>query len=323
MVLAAVAFAIAGCSETQLVMHTAKRMSQDEDAAKSRYKIGKPYRIGGVWYYPAVDYKYRQTGIASWYGPKFHGKPTANGERFDMNEVSAAHRTLPLPSMVRVVNLNNGRAIRVRINDRGPFAHGRIIDLSRRAAQLLGFANSGTARVRVEILAEESRQLAALYASGAGGAQIATSDLAVAAKTSSPSVKAAPRVPVTSTSLPPPGGAPTAAAKPRAATTAPPRRAPPAPIAVTPAQGASIQRLPVQPTQIYIQAGAFAQFENANRLRARISVLGQTRVTAVGLGGQQLFRVRLGPVASVGRADSLLARLIGAGYSSARIVVDD
>ncbi|GER08180.1 hypothetical protein GCM10007972_04650 [Iodidimonas muriae] len=115
-------------------------------------KVGKPYQVAGIWYYPAHDHDYDEVGTASWYGPKFHGRPTANGEVFDMNKVSAAHPTLPLPSHVRVTNLDNGRAITVRINDRGPFARGRILDLSRRAAQLLGFEKQGTAKVRVQLV---------------------------------------------------------------------------------------------------------------------------------------------------------------------------
>ena len=115
-------------------------------------KVGKPYQIGGIWYYPAIDHDYDRVGVASWYGPNFHGKPTANGEVFNMNKVSAAHPTLPLPSMARVTNLENGRAITVRINDRGPFARERIIDMSRRAAQLLGFQDQGMTRVRVQIV---------------------------------------------------------------------------------------------------------------------------------------------------------------------------
>lgn len=113
-------------------------------------KLGKPYRIAGIWYYPEDNQDYDETGYASWYGPKFHGRPTANGERFDMNQLSAAHRTLPLPSLVLVTNLENGRSIKVRINDRGPFVEDRIIDLSRRAAQFLGFEKQGIARVRVQ-----------------------------------------------------------------------------------------------------------------------------------------------------------------------------
>lgn len=131
-------------------IHFPDRVSPPPSTAKP--KTGQPYRIAGKWYVPREDWNYDEIGIASWYGPKFHGRRTANGEIFDMNRVSAAHRTLPLPSHVRVTNLENGRAINVRVNDRGPFARGRIIDLSRRAAQLLGFQKRGTARVRVQII---------------------------------------------------------------------------------------------------------------------------------------------------------------------------
>lgn len=133
---------------------------------QARYKIGNPYEVGGVRYFPKEDYTYAETGIASWYGPKFHGKPTANGEIFDMNAVSAAHKTLPLPSVVRVTNIDNGRVLKMRVNDRGPFVPGRIIDLSRRAADLIGMRRKGTARVRVEILADESRRLKQLAQAG-------------------------------------------------------------------------------------------------------------------------------------------------------------
>jgi rare lipoprotein A len=112
-------------------------------------KIGKPYQVAGITYYPADDRDYAQEGIASWYGPGFHAGSTANGERYDQDDLTAAHRTLPMPSWVQVENLDNGRKLTVRINDRGPFARGRIIDLSRKAAQLLGVDRAGTARVRL------------------------------------------------------------------------------------------------------------------------------------------------------------------------------
>ncbi|MEL6289919.1 MAG: septal ring lytic transglycosylase RlpA family protein, partial [Pseudomonadota bacterium] len=117
-------------------------------------KLGSPYRIGGRLYTPRVDRSYDRKGIASWYGDKFHGRLTANGEVFDMNRLTAAHPTLPLPSLVRVTNLENGRVVLVRVNDRGPYAHDRIIDLSRRVAGELGMRNQGTARVRVQYVGE-------------------------------------------------------------------------------------------------------------------------------------------------------------------------
>jgi len=109
----------------------------------------KPYQVKGQWYYPAEQPDYDETGIASWYGPSFDGKATANGEAFNMNSLSAAHKTLPLPSIVEVRNLDNGRSLTLRVNDRGPFVDGRIIDLSRGAAEQLGVLRSGVANVRV------------------------------------------------------------------------------------------------------------------------------------------------------------------------------
>jgi len=118
-------------------------------ASDTPMKIGKPYQVAGVWYYPSDDQGYDEVGFASWYGDQFHGAPTANGEIFDMGNVGAAHKTLPLPSYVEVTALDTGRTILVRVNDRGPFVTSRIIDLSRRAAQLLGTEKLGVARVRV------------------------------------------------------------------------------------------------------------------------------------------------------------------------------
>jgi rare lipoprotein A len=135
------------------------------------YKVGKPYQISGTWYYPKEDWAYNETGIASWYGEQFHGRYTADGEVFDLNSLTAAHRTLPLPSVVRVTNLDNGRSIKLRVNDRGPYARGRIIDVSRRAAQLLGFEGNGTAKVRVQIVVPDSMEVAA--AARRGGVRVA------------------------------------------------------------------------------------------------------------------------------------------------------
>lgn len=128
---------------------------------KGHYKVGEPYRIGGVWYRPQEDFDYLAEGKASWYGESFHGKPTANGEQFDQDELTAAHQTLPLPSVVRVTNLENGRSVTLRVNDRGPFVRGRILDVSRKAARLLKFQGKGTTQVRIELLEKESREAAA------------------------------------------------------------------------------------------------------------------------------------------------------------------
>ena len=114
------------------------------------YRIGKPYEVAGRTYVPEENINYSAVGMASWYGDDFHGRYTANGEVFDMNSISAAHPTLPLPSYVRVTNLANNHSIIVRVNDRGPYTGGRLIDLSVKTAQLLGFHGQGLARVKVE-----------------------------------------------------------------------------------------------------------------------------------------------------------------------------
>jgi len=155
---------LGGCAETGKPAATARPTQPAKP--KLAYKVGNPYQIDGVWYYPTVDYNYDETGVASWYGPDFDGKDTALGETYDMNDLTAAHRTLPMPSMVRVTNLENGRVLALKVNDRGPYAKGRILDVSRRGAQLLGFDANGTARVRVQIMAEESRLMAAQAQAG-------------------------------------------------------------------------------------------------------------------------------------------------------------
>jgi rare lipoprotein A len=157
--LALLASALAACSTsapfralTSPLASTQRPIDDQDPIAKGGggFKIGRPYELNGRTYVPAEDPNYRTEGIASWYGPDFHGKPTANGETFDMNGISAAHPTLPMPSYLRVTNLANGRSIIVRINDRGPYAKERVTDLSVGAARALGFYDQGLARVRIE-----------------------------------------------------------------------------------------------------------------------------------------------------------------------------
>lgn len=304
---------LASCAETELAFHAAKRLGAPGSAPQGLYKVGKPYEIKGTWYYPRVDEEYVETGIASWYGPNFHGKSTANGERFDMNALTAAHRTLPLPSMVRVTNLGNGRSLVLRVNDRGPFARNRIIDVSRRAAELLGFQIQGTAKVQVEVLPNESRQVAAL-ARRRGGDTTAVNHVA------DNGVVAAPRVEVVVAQLPAPGQE----------VVPPPTQVASATIGTVLNDATVTEPLPdgqvtlqqVRRSDIYVQAGAFADFNNANRVRARLLGIGKAQVTQVSIDGNPLFRVRLGPVASVEEGDSLLDRVVRVGYPQARLVVD-
>ncbi|AZN99899.1 septal ring lytic transglycosylase RlpA family protein [Mesorhizobium sp. M9A.F.Ca.ET.002.03.1.2] len=115
-----------------------------------RDQLGKPYQVRGKWYYPKEDKRYAKVGSASWYGEAFHGRLTANGEIYDMTHLTGAHPTMPLPSYARVTNLKTGSSVIVRVNDRGPYHDGRIIDVSKRAAEMLDYANIGTAKVKVE-----------------------------------------------------------------------------------------------------------------------------------------------------------------------------
>ena len=149
-------------------MTTAKRPKK----GGGRAFVGKPYRVRGKWYTPKEDKNYDKAGLASWYGPNFHGRLTANGEIYDQFHLSAAHPTFPLPSYARVTNKKNGNSVVVRVNDRGPFAHGRIIDLSNQAASLLDMKHEGVAAVRVEYIGraptegDDTRYLMASYRPG-------------------------------------------------------------------------------------------------------------------------------------------------------------
>ncbi|MBM3566057.1 MAG: septal ring lytic transglycosylase RlpA family protein [Alphaproteobacteria bacterium] len=315
--------ALPACAETQFLLHTAKKLNGETPGGV--YKIGDPYQIGGVWYYPAEDYNYDETGIASWYGSDFHGKATANGAVYDMNEVTAAHRTLPMPSLVRVTNLENGRSLIVKVNDRGPFARGRIIDLSRRSAQLLGFEGMGTARVRVTILADESREIAATMKAQGTVAEARVMPKPQGDMTDKTlTAKQMPKGDVAKEELAPPPGA-VAAPKPVASRS----------ITDVPLQSSSVQARPAaeakigtltqdkaKATRIYVQAGAFRNFDNANKVSAKLTKVGPVSVSPTLSGGQDVFRVRLGPIASVEEADRFLDRVIRSGYPDARVVVD-
>ena len=322
-----------GCNGLQLASHAAKTVGERTGATsspKGYYKVGEPYQINGIWYYPKVDYEYDETGIASWYGEQFHAKLTANGELYDMNDVTAAHRTLPLPSLVRVTNLENGRSMVVRINDRGPFVAGRIIDLSRRTAQLMGMDRSGTAKVRVQILGDESRSIAEALTRGrpeptmvASASTTATDAIQVrpdtpnASPRASVAVQALPVPGTAASTAPPPPPVPTAGVATEAAKAAAERQV----AALRPVQPA-VTTVPVVPTDIYIQAGAFQNVNNAVRLSAQLNEFGRATVAPKQIRNQLLYRVRFGPFTSVEDADRTLARMIAAGYPDVRVVVD-
>jgi rare lipoprotein A len=251
-----------------------------------RYEVGVPYEIAGVWFYPKEDPSYNKTGVASWYGPQFHRRMTSNGEWFDMDYLSAAHTTLPLPSYAKVTNLANQREIIVRINDRGPFVDDRIIDLSRKSADALGFRRKGTAPVRVQYIGpapldDQGAHLAAMNDELRRGTPLNRMIAAAA----SPDSGAQPEVEM-------------AASAPRWT---------PAPV-----------REGDDPAY-FIQVGAFSSIGNAERARTNLSDLGSVQVTAVSTGVKTLYRVTLGPL-GVSSAEQALAEVQAHGHHDARLM---
>jgi rare lipoprotein A len=318
--------ALAACSSTSTPRPGGTTASHGGGGQQGYYKIGNPYTINGVLYTPAFDPNYDETGIASWYAGAFTGQPTGNGELYDPNQLTAAHRTLPMPSLVRVTNLENGRALIVRVNDRGPYASNRIIDLSRRCAQLLGMEKQGTAKVRVQILAKESEALADAARHG----QLATS-VADAIETNPvqsgtleaadvPQKAAAERVVEAAPLADTTGGLQSVDEKAviKSETGVMPK-----------GQDVGGRFLPAQvvhkeivgKTKIYIQAGAFSSQDNAAKLRDRLQMLG-TQILPANVNGKDLYRVRIGPLPDVASADAELAKVTQAGAPEAKIVVE-
>jgi peptidoglycan lytic transglycosylase len=323
---AGLAFGLSGCGSGsdngETLGERVIPLGQPVPKGGGSYQIGKPYQIAGLWYTPREDPGYDRVGSASWYGELFHGRRTANGEIYDMDRLSAAHPTLPLPVYARVTNLNNGRSIVVRINDRGPYARDRVIDLSRRSAELLGFRNHGTATVRVKYLGRaplngddsyERRYLAGQswvqFAAKGNSRKVAVNtlpaenpeNLAFPWKEAAPKRAGAPADPAL------PGWRATT----RAAEHPPPQATGSIPRSAktkAPADG------------LIIQAGSFKSEENADRARTALSAIAPVDVTSIAVGGDVYFRVRVGPFSDLSGAKAALAKVTKAGYQGAKMV---
>lgn len=288
-------------------------------AQRGTYKIGAPYRIDGVLYTPKEEFTHVETGVASWYGPGFHGKSTANGERYDQADRTAAHRTLQMPSVVRVTNLSNGASTVVRINDRGPYASNRVIDLSRTAAQELDIVRNGTARVRIEQLQAESLAVKDVAISGGGPAEQHEALAQLASGKRAP-----PQQQVMATAQP--------AAPPPAQVQAGWPDNPRSP-AVTrdPAPsgkgGPTIASLvtaspPASGGGFYVQTGSFSTAENAERQRGAVRSYGSSEISQASAAGREVYRVRLGPYTTSDAAGIVADRLKRSGYGDARVISD-
>ncbi len=266
--------------------------------ASPRYVLGAPYQAGGVWWYPRPTTHLDETGLAQIYAPD-HSGLTANGETFDPTAMAGANQTLPLPSIAQVTNLESGRQVLVRINDRGPPTPARILAVTPRVAQLLGFPSSGIARIRLQVLEAQSQE-----------AQAALPDAPRLA------LAAAPLAAVEASSLPPPPGARGNAGIVAAANTAvaPSSSAPPLRLPETVTQTAPY------PGQLWLDLGSFPAYEYANMRRAQVAGLGAA-ITTEQEGRASSFRVLVGPIADVAQADRLLDRALAAGVPDGRIEV--
>ncbi len=283
---------LAGCGSSSRLGGSDDPQSGRTAAAGGIYKIGTPYQIAGDWYYPEVNITYVATGIASWYGPKFHGRKTANGELFNMDLMTAAHPTLPMPVRVRVTNLENNRTVILRVNDRGPFKKNREIDVSRRAAEVLGFKDKGTTRVKVEYLGR-----APLY--DAAGRRIFSVEY------DEPEVFYAAR-PTTPLSQKRVEAAPVGEVITR-------RLDDGTPIETKSANAPSHFRYTVQ-------AGVFSDRDNADRLSRRLTDFAPSEVEQVERNGQALYRVLVGGANLRDLTADVLAQLVEAGYSDAHVI---
>lgn len=368
------------CAETELASHYAKRIWKDQNPSVGKYKVGNPYTIKGKTYYPEERFSYSETGIASWYGPGFNGKKTANGEIYDQYELTAAHKTLQMPSLVRVTNLENGRSVVVRINDRGPYHPGRVIDMSQRGAELLGFKSKGTAKVRVDVLGAESRQIAAAAKAGKDTSRIQVASLGKNARASiglnddftPPTLRKrqepaillndARAVPFPDAPIPKPdiikNGETIVSNKPLDLSietievselddltpTHIENKAIDAPstemdflnqldfMKDSAVRGHSDQgrfvpdpvvtQTAVQAHSLYVQAGSFSSYQNAEKLATDLSKFGVVNITPVQVADAQFYRVRIGPIDEVRDADTVLAKVIDAGQKNAQIIVD-
>jgi rare lipoprotein A len=258
----------------------------------------KPYQIRGIWYYPKADPDYDERGIGSWYGEQFHNRRTANGEIFDMDLPSAAHKTLPLPSIVEVTNLDNGRKMKLRVNDRGPFVGDRIIDLSKAAAEQLGYGRAGVARVRVRYI-------------GPAGKTPFDERRVVASAPPPPAPRAAPppKARVYASGLPP---------------ARPAYDAPPPPKAADADYGAPVPVIAAPSAPILgsyrIQAGSFANRDNAVRAAAQLSGAGQASIESIERSQGTLYRVVVDAGIDEGAAFGVRDRVAALGFSDATVL---
>lgn len=274
-------------------------------------KVGNPYVVNGITYIPKEYSNYEVVSFASWYGDEFHGKLTANGEVYDKYELTAAHPTLPLPSFVEVTNLDNGKKVIVRVNDRGPFVAGRDIDVSERAAEILGFKETGTAKVKIRLVTLEDAKN-----------QLKNMDKVMAqTSTNQNSVQ-----PTSDTQNSNAGVQNTNAPKLKGVT------AEETPVTSSEVEDAEVRKVGLQeptsvrsyiPRGVFVQIGAFSS--DADKLKkdvVSLSDMGVVSLQKVDLDGKSLLRLRVGPYGSIDDAIKIKNKLNSLGYGDSRVVVE-
>ena len=296
----------------------------------TRVQIGKPYTIKGKRYYPKHQPNYDEVGLASWYGPGFHGRKTANGEKYDQNAMTAAHKTLPLPSWVKVTRIDNGKSIIVRVNDRGPFAKGRIIDLSAAAAKKLGTQKSGLKKVRVQYLSKMTKE----YVNDLGlktpkgyPKATGTPSRAYAAKGKTTTKATRPKIarkiakPVEKkiVSSPVQVAQASLASQPKASTV---KLSYQGEEVVNTQKYIAPQATPRARANYHVQSAMFSNLDMAARHANVVGSLARAQVQQASYYGRPAYKVVLGPVREAYNAENLLGKVKDLGFDDARILVD-
>ncbi len=274
----------------------------DPPRGSGRYYVGKPYKVAGRWFKPKEQPNYDATGPASWYGEDFHRRMTSNGEWFNMNDLTAAHPTLPLPSYVKVTNLDNGREVIVRVNDRGPFVGPRIIDMSKRSAEVLGYKEKGKTKVRVQYIGpapinDHGPHLAAMNRELQNGTPLRA--MIAAADRNEATVVAAVAQPM-----------PPVAAQPEIVLAA----ALPLPQTAEPQAAAPVEG------NYYVQVGSFSDAGNAEMVRAGFANVWPVQIIAANASGGEVYRVRIGPITGESDAMTALQDAVGHGHPDAHVI---
>jgi rare lipoprotein A len=261
------------------------------------YQIGEPYQVAGRWFTPKEQPNYDKTGPASWYGEAFNRRMTSNGEWFDMDRLTAAHPTLPLPSYAMVTNVSNGATIVVRINDRGPFVGPRIIDLSKQSASLLGFKRQGTAKVRVQYIGpaplnDNGTHLMAMNRELENGTPLRQMIAAASGKRRLDTVQVAQ-----------------SETEPQQSYEAEPAQ-----------EIAQMEQSPPSAVNYFVQAGIFADPDNAERLRLEFVNIGPVQVAELEGNDGPVYRMRVGPFDNLNDAQIALNQVHGYGLPDAHLL---